>query len=179
MDNKKSKTSYQLDTPFTAVQWPEISSKDQETIVELLCSILSPIGIHRSNHITPSKGKRSKKRKRRASKSGEDKSSESPPPPEISPYIITGLNSIHRMLEASVKKAPETTQAIGMPTPKSTNFPPPLPNPPTSQPSSSPAPPPPQSSAPTSLNSSPQPPKHTPPKPLQKSCPYPKAPRPE
>ncbi|APA15059.1 hypothetical protein sscle_14g098290 [Sclerotinia sclerotiorum 1980 UF-70] len=108
MDNKKTKTIYQLDTPFTTVQWPQISSKDQETIVELLCSILSPIGSYRSNHIIPSKGKRSKKRKRRDSKAGNEKSSETPPPPEISSHIVTGLNSIHRMLEESSKKVLDT-----------------------------------------------------------------------
>ncbi|KAJ8068103.1 hypothetical protein OCU04_003675 [Sclerotinia nivalis] len=108
MDNKKTKTIYQLDTPFTTVQWPQISSKDQETIVELLCSILSPIGSYRSNHIITSKGKRSKKRKRRDSKAGNEKSSETPPPPEISSYIVTGLNSIHRMLEESSKNGLDT-----------------------------------------------------------------------
>ncbi|KAB8289855.1 hypothetical protein EYC80_010487 [Monilinia laxa] len=122
MDNQRSKTIYQLDTPFTAVQWPEISSKHQETVLELLCSILSPIGTHRSNHITPSKGKRSKKRKRRAAKTGEEKSSETPPPPEMSPYIITGLNSIHRTLERSIKKAPENSQALDIPTPQTPHF---------------------------------------------------------
>lgn len=76
-----------------------------------LSSILSPIGAYRSNHITPSKGKRSKKRKRRDSKSGNDKSSEvPPPPPEISPYIITGLNSIHRILEESSEKGLATKE---------------------------------------------------------------------
>ncbi|KAF7857215.1 hypothetical protein EAF04_009456 [Stromatinia cepivora] len=108
MDNKKTKTIYQLDTPFTTIQWPQISSKDQETIVELLCSILSPIGSYRSNHIIPSKGKRSKKRKRRDLKAGNEKSSETPPPPEISSYIVIGLNSIHRMLEGSSKKGLDT-----------------------------------------------------------------------
>ncbi|ESZ91139.1 hypothetical protein SBOR_8473 [Sclerotinia borealis F-4128] len=110
MDNKKIKTISQLDTPFTSVQWPEVSSKDQETIVELLCSILSPIGAYRSNHITPSKGKRSRKRKRRNSKPEDEKSSETPPPPEISSYIVTGLNSIHRILEGSTKKGFETKE---------------------------------------------------------------------
>ncbi|RAL60588.1 hypothetical protein DID88_009783 [Monilinia fructigena] len=66
MDNKKSKTIYQLDTPFTAVQWPEISSKDQETILELLCSILSPIGTHRSQSHYPIQRKAKQKTQKKS-----------------------------------------------------------------------------------------------------------------
>ncbi|KAI9641473.1 RNase P and RNase MRP subunit [Ciborinia camelliae] len=84
-------------------------------MIELLCSILSPIGAYRSNHITPSKGKRSKKRKRRDTTPGDEKSSETPPPPEISSYVVTGLNSIHRILEESSKKILETKETLGSP----------------------------------------------------------------
>ncbi|TGO56258.1 hypothetical protein BCON_0080g00160 [Botryotinia convoluta] len=112
MDYRKTKTIYELDTPFTSANWPQVSFKDQETIVELLCSLLSPIGAYRSNHITPSKGKRSKKRKRRDLKSENERPSEIPSSPEISSYIVTGLNSIHRMLEESSKRGFETKESL-------------------------------------------------------------------
>ncbi|QSZ29169.1 hypothetical protein DSL72_003680 [Monilinia vaccinii-corymbosi] len=129
MDSKKTKTIYQLDTPFTTIQWPQISPTDQETIVELLCSTISPIGTYRSTHITPSKGKRSRKRKRRNPKSENETSPENPlppppPPPEISSYIVTGLNSIHRMLEESSKRAPRAIkEPSGFETPESRTSP--------------------------------------------------------
>ncbi|KAM3073710.1 RNase P and RNase MRP subunit [Clarireedia jacksonii] len=109
--DKKTKTVFQLDTPFTAVQWPQISIKNQDTIVELLCSILTPIGKHRSNYVVPSKGNRSRKRKRQESKLDE-KSSDIPPPPEISNFVLTGLNSINRSLEEASKNAPSHTEAL-------------------------------------------------------------------
>ncbi|KAF7893703.1 uncharacterized protein EAF02_001241 [Botrytis sinoallii] len=112
MDYRKTKTIYELDTPFTSANWPQVSFKDQETIVELLCGLLSPIGAYRSNHITPSKGKRSKKRKRRDLKSENERPSDIPSSPEISSYIITGLNSIHRMLEESSKRGLETKESL-------------------------------------------------------------------
>ncbi|KAF7944048.1 hypothetical protein EAE96_010458 [Botrytis aclada] len=112
MEYRKTKTIYQLETPFTSANWPQVSFNDQETIVELLCSLLSPIGAYRSNHITPSKGKRSKKRKRRDLKSENEKPSEIPSSPEISSYIVTGLNSIHRMLEESSKRGLGTKESL-------------------------------------------------------------------
>ena len=65
------------------------------------------MGHHRSNHITASKGKRSKKRKRQEAKNGNDdlKSTALPPPPEISPFVVVGLNSITRILESSSQKS--------------------------------------------------------------------------
>ncbi|KAL2064044.1 hypothetical protein VTL71DRAFT_4538 [Oculimacula yallundae] len=101
--DRKPKTIYQLDTPFTTVSWPDTSPQIQEAILELLCSILSPIGLHRSNHITPSKGKRSKKRRREEARQKDQ--SEAPlditptPSPEISSFVVIGLNSITRSLE--------------------------------------------------------------------------------
>lgn len=104
--DRKPKTLYQLDSPFTTISWPETSPQNQETILELLCSILSPIGQHRRNHITPSKGKRHKKRKREEAKKKAESGVESgetlsnPPTPEISSHLTVGLNSITRTLEA-------------------------------------------------------------------------------
>ncbi|KAG4442489.1 hypothetical protein IFR05_001989 [Cadophora sp. M221] len=104
---RKPKTIYQLDSPFTTVSWPETSPQNQETILELLCSILSPIGQHRSNHITPSKGKRSKKRRReeQKQKDGAGEAPSIPPTPEISSFIVVGLNSITRNLEEFSQKS--------------------------------------------------------------------------
>ncbi|PQE08210.1 RNAse p and RNAse mrp subunit protein [Rutstroemia sp. NJR-2017a WRK4] len=102
--DKKTKTVFQLDTPFTAVQWPQVSIKDQDTIIELLCSVLTPIGNHRSNYVTRSKGKRSRKRKRQDSKV-DGKPLDIPPPPEVSNFVLTGLNSISRLLEEHSKIA--------------------------------------------------------------------------
>ncbi|KAH6712036.1 hypothetical protein DL95DRAFT_426255 [Leptodontidium sp. 2 PMI_412] len=104
---RKPKTIYQLDSPFTTVSWPETSPQNQETILELLCSILSPIGQHRSNHITPSKGKRSKKRRREEEreKDGAGEPAGIPPTPEISTFIMVGLNGITRSLEALSQKS--------------------------------------------------------------------------
>lgn len=71
----------------------------------LLCSLLSPIGQHRANHIVKSKCKRSKKRKRQQSKSEEvPTKSDIPPPPEISSFIAVGLNTITRSLESLAQK---------------------------------------------------------------------------
>ncbi|KAK6842365.1 hypothetical protein PG987_003225 [Apiospora arundinis] len=62
---EKKKLLYQLDTPYSAVSWPEISAEDQDAILELLCNFLSPLGSFRRQHAQPSQGKRIKKRKRR------------------------------------------------------------------------------------------------------------------
>jgi ribonuclease P/MRP protein subunit POP3 len=74
----------------------------------LLCSLLSPVGQHRANHLTKSKGKRSKKRKRHEAKkhTGEENPSQPPipPTPEISSFLAIGLNSITRALQESSQK---------------------------------------------------------------------------
>jgi ribonuclease P/MRP protein subunit POP3 len=73
----------------------------------MIISILSPIGLHRSNHVPSSKGKRDKKRKRKEVKSGTEKAPAStpPPPPAISSFVEVGLNSITRSLESLSKKS--------------------------------------------------------------------------
>ncbi|KAL3423598.1 hypothetical protein PVAG01_05345 [Phlyctema vagabunda] len=100
---RKPKTVFQLDSPFAPAQWPTISDQDQQTILELLCSLLSPIGRHRSEHLIPSKGKRSKKRKFQGAKAKDTSTpvQVKPPPPDISPYVVIGLNSITRHLQLS------------------------------------------------------------------------------
>ncbi|CAG8954071.1 hypothetical protein HYFRA_00009173 [Hymenoscyphus fraxineus] len=103
--DKKTKNVFQLDTPFTTTKWPEISPKDQDHILELLCSLISPIGKHRTNN-TPakSKGKRAK-RSRKEAKDDKDhlQPENSIPPPEISSFISIGLRAITRRLESSSK----------------------------------------------------------------------------
>ncbi|PVH81226.1 hypothetical protein DL98DRAFT_175372 [Cadophora sp. DSE1049] len=117
--DRKPKTIYQLDSPFTTVSWPGTSPQNQETILELLCSILSPIGQHRTNHVTPSKGKRSKKRKRAEEKKKAESRAEAgetlsiPPTPEISSHIMVGLNSITRSLEALSQASKPAAIAAG------------------------------------------------------------------
>ncbi|OAA58637.1 hypothetical protein SPI_06710 [Niveomyces insectorum RCEF 264] len=58
----------ELDTPFSRVEWPSVSQEDQDTILELLCTLLAPLGQHRRDHSTPSRGKRSRRRARRSDK---------------------------------------------------------------------------------------------------------------
>ena len=74
--------------------------------------MLSPIGQHRANHITPSKGKRSKKQKKEEAKLGKDslKDAKPPPPPDVTSFVVVGLNGITRCLEALPRKAvPDTS----------------------------------------------------------------------
>ncbi|KAF6842435.1 hypothetical protein CMUS01_03079 [Colletotrichum musicola] len=97
----RKKLVYTVDTPYSAAQWPDISFEDQDTILELLCSLLSPLGQHRQRHVTPSEGKRAAKRKRKdegiASKTAEQDSR--PSTPELASFVDVGLASITRNLE--------------------------------------------------------------------------------
>ncbi|KAF6837893.1 hypothetical protein CPLU01_02779 [Colletotrichum plurivorum] len=97
----RKKLVYSVDTPYSAAQWPDISFEDQDTILELLCSLLAPLGQHRQRHVTPSEGKRAAKRKRKdegiASKTAEQDSR--PPTPELASFVDVGLASITRNLE--------------------------------------------------------------------------------
>ncbi|KAI1500598.1 hypothetical protein F5X99DRAFT_385942 [Biscogniauxia marginata] len=95
--DKKKRLVFQLDTPYSAVSWPEINPNDQESILELLCTLLAPLGNYRSEQIHPSKGKRAKKRKH---KDLLDQETALPPPPrpELSSYIDIGLAAITRNL---------------------------------------------------------------------------------
>ncbi|KAI1340565.1 hypothetical protein F5Y15DRAFT_379048 [Xylariaceae sp. FL0016] len=96
MDQKR-KLVFQLDTPYSAATWPSIASEDQDTILELLCTLLMPLGHYRSKYITPSKGKRAKKRKLQDM---ENAIASSPPPaPELSSYVDIGLSAVTRRLQ--------------------------------------------------------------------------------
>ncbi|CAK7235612.1 RNase P and RNase MRP subunit [Sporothrix curviconia] len=116
----------ELDTPFSSVEWPIISQENQDTILELLCSLLSPVGQHRRDHVDSSRGKRSRRRARQAAKEApketgggsspaaktHDARKETaletkrpkgnvPPLPELSRFVDVGLATITRELAKS------------------------------------------------------------------------------
>ncbi|KAK9775075.1 hypothetical protein SCAR479_08349 [Seiridium cardinale] len=90
----KKKFMFQLDTPYSAT-----TLEDQDTILELLCTLLSPIGHHRLRYIKPSKGKREKKRKRKEAANG-DVQTVTPPAPEIGTFVDVGLSAVTRFLQS-------------------------------------------------------------------------------
>ncbi|KAI0887254.1 uncharacterized protein GGS22DRAFT_156561 [Annulohypoxylon maeteangense] len=102
--DKKKKVVYQLDTPYSAVSWPSVTLEDQETLLEILCALLEPLGRHRSKYIQPSKGQRDKKRKRKAPNTG-SKELASPPIPELRTYVDVGLTTVTRHLQEMASKA--------------------------------------------------------------------------
>ncbi|KAI2637446.1 hypothetical protein GGS21DRAFT_479520 [Xylaria nigripes] len=103
--DKKKKLVFQLETPYSTVSWPQILPGDQETILELLCSLLSPLGHYRSQYIHPSKGNRAEKRKRKE-QSGQGAAVPVPPVPELHSYIDIGLSSVSRYLQKAVSSGP-------------------------------------------------------------------------
>lgn len=94
-----------LDTPYTAVGWPKVSQEDQDVILELLCHLLTPFGIHRSTHIKRSKGKR-----RRLSK--EKDSEENQPALDLAAYVDIGLSCVSKGLQA-MSSEKETAPTAG------------------------------------------------------------------
>ncbi|RDA91483.1 hypothetical protein CP533_4593 [Ophiocordyceps camponoti-saundersi (nom. inval.)] len=96
----RTKLVHHLETPYSAVSWPQISLDDQDAILELLCNLLSPIGQHRRAHIKPSKGKRAARRRRNKIDAKDDAASAPvPPPPELFEKVAVGFNSIARTLQ--------------------------------------------------------------------------------
>ncbi|KAL1899451.1 RNase P and RNase MRP subunit [Sporothrix stenoceras] len=115
----------ELDTPFSSVEWPIIPQKDQDIILELLCTLLAPLGQYRRDRVASSRGKRSRRRSRQRAK-GNSASSEPdggaslkaeakvekmtekletkqakdnvPPLPELARFVDVGLVSITREL---------------------------------------------------------------------------------
>ncbi|KZL80251.1 rnase p and rnase mrp subunit [Colletotrichum incanum] len=127
----RKKLVYSVDTPFSATQWPEITPEDQDAILELLCSLLSPLGQHRQRHMKPSEGKRAAKRKRKEEGTAlkEPAKSETPPMPELASFVDVGLMSITRNLEklaagqrGSEETSNDKTTTAGSPTPYSVIF---------------------------------------------------------
>jgi ribonuclease P/MRP protein subunit POP3 len=81
---------------------------DSITCSDQLHRLLEPLGRHREQHTSPSKGKRSKKRKRKDTQATEApvESFETPPePPRIKSHITIGFNSTTRHLEALSSKS--------------------------------------------------------------------------
>ncbi|KAF2477567.1 uncharacterized protein BDR25DRAFT_330304 [Lindgomyces ingoldianus] len=95
---KPSKPVFKTDIPFTETTWPLISPEDQEVILDLLCTLLAPIGIYRKTHTQPPKRK-SKKRKRATTTTND-----APPPPPLGAHILIGLNSVTRHLSTLATK---------------------------------------------------------------------------
>ncbi|KFY17740.1 hypothetical protein V492_00408 [Pseudogymnoascus sp. VKM F-4246] len=114
----KPKAMFELDSPYSVTVPPQLSAADQDTILNLLASFLSPIGHHRTTHITPSKGKRSKRTKRRELKRGASQPAQdepSVPPPELSSHILVGLNSITRHFDSQSRQACPPSLGIQVP----------------------------------------------------------------
>ncbi|KAI1212484.1 uncharacterized protein F4807DRAFT_373503 [Annulohypoxylon truncatum] len=108
--DKKKKVVYQLDTPYSAVSWPSITLEDQETILEILCTLLGPLGQHRARYVQPSRGQRDKKRKRKASK--KDSKELVPPTPELRLYVDVGLTTVTRHLQEMASKAHSVNSSL-------------------------------------------------------------------
>ncbi|KAI1484155.1 hypothetical protein F4774DRAFT_364956 [Daldinia eschscholtzii] len=106
---KRKKTVYQLDTPYSAVSWPTVTLEDQDTILELLCNLLAPLGQYRSEYVELSKGKRDKKRKRKVTTT-QSESIAPPPAPELKSYVDVGIVTVTRHLQelASQTQAKKT-----------------------------------------------------------------------
>ncbi|KAI2785332.1 hypothetical protein F4815DRAFT_452327 [Daldinia loculata] len=101
---RRKKIVYQLDTPYSAVSWPSVTINDQETILELLCNLLTPLGQYRSEYVELSKGKRDKKRKRKVSTTHSE-NVPPPPSPELKSYVDVGLTTVTRHLQELASKA--------------------------------------------------------------------------
>ncbi|KAF2086517.1 hypothetical protein K490DRAFT_66710 [Saccharata proteae CBS 121410] len=95
---KPGRTIYKVDSPYTSVKWPQLQPTNHDVIVDMLVRLLAPIGRHRTLHVTPSKGKRSKKRKR-AERPQPTPPPPPPPAPEIASHVTVGINSTTRHLE--------------------------------------------------------------------------------
>ncbi|KAI9737095.1 MAG: hypothetical protein M1834_000685 [Cirrosporium novae-zelandiae] len=104
MMERKTKTAFVLDNPYSNPQWPHLSPDISETILDLLCSLIEPIGHYRNEYINRSKGKRSKKRKRDNGSGNEDISK--PSQPSLSSYLTIGFNSTIRQLETIIQNRP-------------------------------------------------------------------------
>ncbi|KAI1143857.1 hypothetical protein F5Y05DRAFT_8499 [Hypoxylon sp. FL0543] len=100
----KKKIIYQLDTPYSATSWPSVTLEDQDTILELLCTLLGPLGQFRSEYVQASRGKRDKKRKRK-SPTMPSKDLSPPPAPELKSYVDVGLTTVTRHLQEMAIKA--------------------------------------------------------------------------
>ncbi|KAF2456609.1 hypothetical protein BDY21DRAFT_347692 [Lineolata rhizophorae] len=92
---------FKVDSPFVGPSWPHVSLADQHVTLNMLCSLLAPIGQYRKNRVVPSKGKRARKRKKRIEAAQDPAASASIPAsrPHIESPVEIGLNSVSRRLE--------------------------------------------------------------------------------
>ncbi|GAO48808.1 hypothetical protein SAICODRAFT_18668 [Saitoella complicata NRRL Y-17804] len=138
-DQKRTVFKAVLDSPYN-VTWPVIDPADQERILELLCSLLQPLGDHRILH--PNKTSQINRRKRRrASKSQNTpanpastndamdvdpgpSSSKAVEAPKIANHLTMGINSTTRHLESQARRLLPST----LKPPFSTPPPPPPPS---------------------------------------------------
>ncbi|KAL2134737.1 hypothetical protein VTI74DRAFT_10979 [Chaetomium olivicolor] len=95
---ERKRIVHTLDTPYSAVEWPQISQDDQDAMLELLCHLLAPLGNHRRSFLTPSKGKR-KRTKMGATPEGSAGTDTAPPAPELAAHVDIGLSRISRRLQ--------------------------------------------------------------------------------
>lgn len=120
---ERKKIVHRLDTPFSAIDWPSISQEDQDTILELLCHLLSPLGQYRRTFVTPSKGRRERKRERKWKLAYRRREGVNPPRPQVPPapdlaaYVDFGFSTISRSLQdqssASVNEKTEEAENGG------------------------------------------------------------------
>ena len=91
-----------------------MSLNDKTTILELLVLLLTPIGEHRSRHITASRGKRAKENARKTKQKPNEESKENAVQsesshvetlPDISRQVTIGFNSTMRYLEDLAHKS--------------------------------------------------------------------------
>ncbi|KAL7918020.1 hypothetical protein ACQKWADRAFT_324181 [Trichoderma austrokoningii] len=98
----KKRLVHHLDTPFSTSSWPEVSIDDQDSILELLCSLLNPLGEHRRTHVKPSKGKRAAKREKKAAMKLDAAQNlpklPTPRSSELSACVDVGFNCITKIL---------------------------------------------------------------------------------
>lgn len=109
---RKTKTVFRVDTPYSSSEWPPMTLEDQDVVLDLLCSLLHPIGSYRRNFASSSKGKRRAKALKAGRKEGgslpepenpQDVSmvepAARPQPPDLSRFLTVGFNSTVRYLE--------------------------------------------------------------------------------
>ncbi|KAK4163483.1 hypothetical protein QBC43DRAFT_319711 [Cladorrhinum sp. PSN259] len=107
---ERKRIVHTLDTPYSAVEWPLISQEDQDTILELLCYLLTPLGTHRRSFITPSKGKRKRSRENPSEAAA---AASVPPVPELAAFVDVGLAKITRTLQdAAASSSPSPYSVI-------------------------------------------------------------------
>ncbi|KAL9623597.1 MAG: hypothetical protein Q9160_002053 [Pyrenula sp. 1 TL-2023] len=110
---KRRKITHALKKPHEDAEIADLAPEDQQVLLEMLCSLLEPLGTYRAQYIQPSDGKRKKRRQKRTTKKVEttdqwtnahvDRPPPSPPvpePPDTSDHVLVGFNVLNRHLEA-------------------------------------------------------------------------------